>query len=42
MTTPMARSDFFAVPGLILGLFDRPHWPKQLKQPTLVRRFQTA
>ena len=27
MTTPMARSDFLhTVPGLILGLFHRPHW----------------
>ena len=26
MTTPMAHSDFLTVPGLILGLFDRPHW----------------
>ena len=26
MTTPIAHSDFFSVPGLILGLFDRPHW----------------
>ena len=24
MTTPMFR--LFTVPGLILGLFDRPHW----------------
>ena len=27
LTFPMARSDFFTVVlGLILGLFDRPHW----------------
>jgi len=33
MTTPMARSGF-TVPGLILSLFDRPHW---LSPPCLAR-----
>ena len=36
MTTPMARSDFLQYAGLILGLFDRPHW---LSPEVIIQRY---